>query len=88
MKELDMTHRKYSNEIKNLKEKLAWYAENQQLLEEAENNKEALKNVINILKIELKKKGVSSDKIQYLTLSVPGINLGSLAECIGMRESL
>jgi hypothetical protein len=83
MKELDMTHRKYSNEIKSLKEKLAWYAENQQLLEESENNKEALKNVINILKNELKKKGVSTDKIQYLILSVPGINLGSLPEGIG-----
>jgi hypothetical protein len=84
MKELNLVHRKYSDEINSLKEKLAWYAENQQLLEESENNKEALKTVIHILKTELKKKGVSTDKIQYLTLSVPGINLGSLAECIGM----
>ena len=56
-REVEVLRKTHAEEVRGLREKLAWYAENQQLLEAAEDVKVALRGAVEALKRELRKRG-------------------------------
>ena len=56
-REAEALRKAHAEEVRGLREKLAWYAENQQLLEAAEDVKVALRGAVEALKRELRKRG-------------------------------
>ena len=56
-REAEALRRAHAEEVRGLREKLAWSAENQQLLEAAEDVKAALRGAVEALKRELRKRG-------------------------------
>lgn len=63
---IDDERKKHSEEINELRSKLAWYAENQELIENSENTIVDLKASVATLKTELKRRGVDSKTINAL----------------------
>jgi hypothetical protein len=58
--------KKYDNQIQELKTKLAWYAENQELIDDADKGKSLLHSTINLLKTELRRRGMNERLIVNL----------------------
>ena len=56
-REAEALRKAHAEEVRGLREKLVWYAENQQLLEAAEDVKAALRGAVEALKRELRKRG-------------------------------
>jgi hypothetical protein len=57
------------DEINGLKAKLVWYAENQSLIDTVESDNKLNQNIVNVLKKELKKKGMDMRSINALCLA-------------------
>ena len=71
---IDQLNRSHKEEIDQLHEKLAWYAENQQIIEDVVRVKVELNSTISLLKKELKKRGVSANDMKQILETTAAAN--------------